>query len=205
MTQERLIRKLNGNHTKFLDNVQGDILDKTDLFTNPNPDIMKSLRTLAIACLAVSISFAANAESASLKGKIETHFKNFEGKVTTQKLTKLITGLKRLSSQEANMCFVSLADYNDCQDKASKVYIGLTKYLDDLIGKEVTVTEVRAIKPWEDEEYYSLTYKLSYVNDNPDYPTDVNFDTVDLGIQNNVIKDIIHSREWFGLTEYVKN
>lgn len=159
---------------------------------------------MAILCLILSFSFTAKAESASFKGKIESQFKSFEGKVTTAKLTKLITGLKRLSSQEANMCFISLADYNDCQERANKVYIGLAKYLDDLIGKEITVTEVRAIKPWEDEEYYTLTYKLSYVNDNPDYPTDVNFDTIDLGIQNDLIKDIIHSREWFGLSEYVK-
>ena len=166
---------------------------------------MKSLRTLTLVCLFMSFSLITNAQRAELKGKIESHFNKFEGKVTSQKIVNLLTALRAVSSKESNMCFISLADYNDCQDKAAKVYAGLTKYLDDLIGKEVTVTEVKAIRPWEDEEYYTLSYKLSYVNDNPDYPTDVNFDTIDLGIQDNVIKDVIHSREWFGLTEYVKN
>ena len=166
---------------------------------------MKSLRTIISACIIVSFSLVSNAQRAELKGKIESHFQKFEGKVTHDRISRLMTGLSALSSKEANMCFISIADYNDCQDRATTVYNSLSDYLDDLIGKEVTVTEVRAIKPWEDEDYYTLTYRLSYVNDNPDYPTDVNFDTIDLGIQNNCIKDIIHSREWFGLTEYVKN
>lgn len=165
---------------------------------------MKVLKTIAILCFFVPCLFAFAAEKATLKEKIEIHFKKFEGRVTSDKIVKLMTALKTLSSTDANMCFISLADYNDCQDRAATVYIGLTKYLDDLLNKEVTVTQLKAIKPWEDEDYYTLSYKLSYVNDNPDYPTDVNFDTIDLGIENNAIKDVIHSREWFGLTDYVK-
>ena len=165
---------------------------------------MKSLRTLTILSFIVAISFVSHAHRTEIKQQISSHFEKFDGKVTNFKITNLMIALRSLSSTQANMCFISIADYNDCQDKAAKVYTGLTKYLDDLIGKEVTVTEVKAIRPWEDEEYFTLSYKLSYVNDNPDYPTDVNFDTIDLGIQDNEIKDVIHSREWFGLTDYVK-
>ncbi|MBD3637877.1 MAG: hypothetical protein HUJ25_11025 [Crocinitomicaceae bacterium] len=166
---------------------------------------MKSLRILVTLCLIMAFSQVSFSQRAELKGRIDSHFTKFEGKVTHHSIGELIAGLKSLSSKEANMCFVSIADYNDCMDRAATVYQNLYTYLDDLMGKDITVTQVKALKPWEDEDYYTLQYKLSYVNANPDYPTDVNWDTIDLGIQDNCIKDVIHSREWFGLSEYVKN
>lgn len=133
------------------------------------------------------------------------HFNAFDGKVTRATISKLISGLKPLSSAHPNMCFVGIADYNDCQQCAASVYPKLERYLNDLIGKVVTVTMVKSVKFWDTENYYTLTYRLSYVNQNPDYPVDVNWDTIDLGIENDVIKDVMHSREWYGLSEYVKN
>jgi len=165
---------------------------------------MKSLRTYLGVCLVASFSFGASAKDITVKNQIESYFNQFQGKVNKEKVTTLLGGLSSLSSTEANMCFVSLDDYNDCMDYAKTVYAKMYLYMDDLFGKDVTVEVTKSLRPYEDEEYYTLAFKISYENKNPDYPTKVNFDTIDLGIENDAIKDIIYSREWFGLSDYVK-
>jgi hypothetical protein len=166
---------------------------------------MKSLKTLLSVCLIVGLSQSLTAQKATIKAKISGHFNHFEGKVTQNKISRLLASLVQLSSKDSNMCFISIADYNDCIDNAATVYPMLKRYLLDLIGKEVKVTEIKALRPWEDEDYYTLAFEIVYENDNPDYPTEYNFDTIDLGIQNNCIKDIMHTRQWFGLSAYVKD
>ncbi|UKN02566.1 hypothetical protein K6119_03425 [Paracrocinitomix mangrovi] len=162
------------------------------------------MKSLILSILLLLFSISTTARDESVRTGIINAFNTFEGKVSTTKIKQLITRLTFFSSAEANMCFVSFDDYNDCQENAKTVYGKLYLYVDDLVGKEVTVTVVKSHKAWEDEDYYSLAIKMSYVNDNPEYPVDVNFDTFDMGIENDCIKDIVYSREWFSLSDYVK-
>lgn len=168
---------------------------------------MKSLRIIAGICLIFSFSFSSftsHAKDEGVRSQIISHFNYLQGKVTSTKIKTLFSGLIPLSSANADMCFISLDEYNDCQDKPTTLYDKLYPYMDDLIGKEVSVKVVKSFKPWEDENYYTLAFRISYVNDNPEYPVDVNFDTIDLGISHDRIKDVIHDREWFALSDYAK-
>lgn len=135
----------------------------------------------------------------SIKDEIVENFENFEGEVNQASIDELIFKLKTMSTDSAEMCFTTLGLYNDCQDNSETLYPILESYLDDLIGKEIMVEFYRWNQPWLDEDFYSLSFKLIYKNDNPNYPVEENFDTIILDVNKGEIKNIIYAREWIDL------
>lgn len=138
----------------------------------------------------------------SVKGKIVNHFQTFEGEVSQETIDNLILNLEAMSTDSAEMCFNSLGIYNNCEDTPESLYPILERYLDDLIGKEVRVEFFSWNQPWLDEDYYSLSFKLIYQNDNINYPVEENFDTIILGVNKGEIKNFIYARELIDLANF---
>lgn len=165
------------------------------------------MKTLFLTLAILFGAFTLNAQdrvilNTEVKNQIVAQFDNFEGEVTQAKIDVLLTSLSDLSSESTDMCFTSLGKYNNCAEGARDVYATFSGYIDDLIGKNVTVELIGWNKPWEDENFYTLKFKISYDNHNPDFPVDINFDTVILDINNDKIKNITYGREWIDLATF---
>lgn len=136
-----------------------------------------------------------------VKEKIVEHLYGLNEVVTQSSIEKLLLDLEAIS-YDTSMCFISLGEYNNCETGKSEVYPRLMKYIDDLVGKDVKVELTRWNKPWDDENFYTLRFKLSYSNENESYPVDINFDTIILDINEDKIKTIIYAREWVDLASF---
>ena len=73
----------------------------------------------------------------------------------------------------------------------------------DLIGNQIdSVDLIKWNKPWEDEDYHELPFRMYYLNTNERWPVNVNFDTIHLGVNEGRIKNIVYAREWVELATY---
>lgn len=159
------------------------------------------MKNLIITLLAILSLTSVLAQDYSVKDKIVNSFNNFEGTVTQESIDTLFSNLKDLSSEQP-MCFNTLGVYNNCDDYADSIFIKAMVYIDDLIGKNVEVKLTKWNKPWDDENFYTLRFEIYYENTNPNFPTNLNFDTFIIDVNNNKIQNVILAREWIDLDKF---
>lgn len=162
---------------------------------------MKTIRTLFIvfglSCL------NANAQNYPIKDSLKSDFNGLVGVITESKIIRFLDDIERKSSLKVDMCFTTLGEYNNCLDNRQSIKRILYRYMDDLIGKHIDSADlIKWNKPWEDEDYYELSFRMYYANTNDGWPVNVNFDTIHLGVNEGRIKNIVYAREWVELATY---
>ncbi|MFT7611766.1 MAG: hypothetical protein ACI9J3_000712 [Parvicellaceae bacterium] len=101
------------------------------------------------------------------------------------------------------MCFNSLGEYNNCEDDRNSIYPRLCRYMNNVIGKDLTVKLTQWNKPLDDEDCFVLTFTLSYPNDHPEFDHELNWDNISIDVvKNRAIKSFIISWEYISLSKY---
>ena len=112
---------------------------------------------------------------------------DFNGRVTAESLSALLDSLKLNSIDSNKICFISLFMYNDCTQGKDEVFAMLDAlFLNELLGKTISVSLKRERKLWDDEDYYIVHFLFTHPE---------NVEHLSLGINEGLIKNISYWKE----------
>lgn len=158
--------------------------------------------------LIITSVFAIFSLIASAQCQIETRltaaFNSLSGTVTQQKVDAFADSLYQITKEGNDRCFITLGETSDCSDTRDQFIARIKKYVDDLIGKNVTIELNSKRKPWEDVDLYMFSFRISYENTNPNHPVSINFDTVQLNVNEGLVTSATYGRSWIDLDTYGK-
>ena len=88
----------------------------------------------------------------------------FGGQVTEESITTFVDSLIANSIDSSHVCFISLFAWNNCDMIAKDVFeVVKIAFLNDLVGKNITVSIKRERQPWEEDDFYMIHFLFTHL------------------------------------------